>query len=233
MYIRINKAFLLLAQLTILLSSCVKEIEPSKTIHFSVLGDSFSTFEGHVTPESNDVWTYYKEIGVTRAEQMWWSRVAQSLGWVLEYNNSFSGSLICNFNYDNYYGPHSFLHRMDNLGNPDVILVFGGNNELVANIPLGEYVYDNWTDQQLCTFRPALAYLLQGLRQLYPEAEVFFMADNKALDFYMESVHVITDYYEVGCIDLTGIEKSWDHPNAKGMTTIARKVVSALRASGI
>lgn len=36
-------------------TSCHKD-PVQKDICFSILGDSYSTFEGHVTPSSNDVW---------------------------------------------------------------------------------------------------------------------------------------------------------------------------------
>ena len=67
------KANTLLIALTsvIVLSSCTKTPEPGEDTprSFSILGDSFSTFEGYVTPETNDVW-YYERIGVTSVEQM-------------------------------------------------------------------------------------------------------------------------------------------------------------------
>ena len=105
------------------LTACVKE--PKET-RFSMLGESFSAYEGFVDPDSNDVYPY-DEIGLTGAEQMWWSQVADSTGWVMDINNSFSGALVCNFDdfsSGNYYAPNSYLRRMDNLGSPDVIFVF-------------------------------------------------------------------------------------------------------------
>ena len=212
----------------VMLTSCGKDPEPLKEIHFSVLGDSYSTFEGYVDPDSNDVWTFYDRIGVTEVEQMWWHQMSQAMGWTLERNNSFSGSLICNMNYSNYYGPHSFLRRMDDLGNPDVIMVFGGTNDMWDQAPMGEYIYDHWTEEQLCTFRPALACLFDGLLRLYPDAKVYFMADGILGDEFMESVHTIADYYEVSCIDLHDIHKDWDHPSGEGMDDIAAQVVAAL-----
>ena len=223
-----KKAFYLLASLILLLSSCGKDPQPDPIKSFSVLGDSYSTFEGYVDPETNDVWTYYETIGVTEVEQLWWYQVGQSTGWTLEKNNSFSGSLICNMNHANYYGPHSFLRRMDDLGNPDVIFVFGGTNDMWDEAPMGEFIYDDWTEEDLCSFRPALAYLFDGLKRLYPKAKLYFMADTALGEEFMESVHQITRVYEVPCIDLRGIEKDWAHPNAQGMTSIASQVIAAL-----
>ena len=213
--------FLLLALLTLLSSSC-------KKTNFSVLGDSYSTFKGYVYPEDNDVWPHYETNGVEEVEQMWWYQVAEKTGWVLEKNNSFSGSLVCNLNYKKYYGPHSFLRRMDDLGHPDVILVFGGTNDVRDEAPMGEFVFENWTEEELCTFRPALACLFDGLHQLYPQAKLWFLADSALGEEFMETVHFIADHYGVKCIDLSDIQTNWKHPTAKGMATIATQVTAAL-----
>ena len=224
-----KKTLYLLASLVILLSSCGKDPQPDPIKNFSVLGDSFSTFEGYVDPETNDVWSYYETIGVTEVEQLWWYQVAQSTGWTLEKNNSFSGSLVCNMNHANYYGPHSFLRRMDDLGNPDVILVFGGTNDMWDNAPMGEFKYSDWTDEELCTFRPALAALFDGLERKYPKAKIYFLADDALGDTFMESVKEIVSHYKVINIPLHNITKDWMHPNAQGMTEIASQLLAALR----
>lgn len=224
-----HKILLLMALLALLLSSCGKDPQPKET-YFSVLGDSFSTFEGYVDPETNDVWSYFEQIGVTEVEQLWWHQVGQALDWTLDKNNSFSGSLICNMNYDHYYGPHSFLKRMDDLGNPDVILVFGGTNDIWDEAPMGEYKYDSWTEEELCTFRPALAALFSGLQRQYPEAKIWFMADGILGDEFMESVHTVAHHYGINCIDLHNIHKDWQHPDVQGMIDIAVQVVAAVKS---
>ena len=123
-----KRVFLILASFAFLLTSCVKDPEPDPC--FSVLGDSFSSLEGYVDPETNDPWPNYAQIGVTGPEMMWWHQVSVETGWPMERNNSFSGSAICNYDPNNYYGAHSYLRRMDDLGNPNVIFVFGGTNDI-------------------------------------------------------------------------------------------------------
>lgn len=210
---------------TALFVSCTKTEE---TTRFSVLGDSYSTFDGYVDPDSNDVWAYYENIHVTDVRQMWWWQLADSTGWQIEKNNSFSGSLICNMNYANYYGAHSFLRRMNNLGNPNVIFIFGGTNDVWDEAPLGDFVFSDWTDEQLCTFRPALAYLFSSLKVLYPTAKLYFMLDLSLDDGYVASVHRIAQAYDVVCIDLYYVEKDWSHPTIAGQTIIAQEVIDAL-----
>ena len=71
-----KKTTLALFALILLVSACTQTPEP---IRFSILGDSYSAFEGYVQPDSNDIY-HYDAIGVTGPEQMWWAQVADSTG---------------------------------------------------------------------------------------------------------------------------------------------------------
>lgn len=217
--------------------SCVKPEDPTEK-RFSVLGDSFSSLAGTVDPSSNDVWIY-DSVGVTSPEQMWWHKVAVRMEWLLEKNNSFSGSLICNLNVNDYYGPYSFIRRMNNLGDPDVIFVFGGTNDVWNEAEFGDFVYAGWTDGQLCQIRPSMAYLFEHLKRLYPRAEIHFLLDTQmcpggvdedTMQLFIESAHRITRHYGVNCIDLSDIHKKSWHPDEKGQDDIARQVLEVLQA---
>ena len=65
-------------------------------VKVSVLGDSYSTYEGWI-PEGNEPW-YGKNIGndVTDVSQTWWRQLIDDNGLILELNNSWSGATICN-----------------------------------------------------------------------------------------------------------------------------------------
>lgn len=231
------KRLFLIIGMAALMSSCVKTPQEPLHLNFSVLGDSFSTFEGYVEPDDNDVY-YYDHIGVTDVEQMWWFKVASQMEWILDKNNSFSGSLICNFRDFNggpYYSTHSFICRMDNLGDPDAIFVFGGTNDVWNGAYSGDYVYSDWSETQLEQYRPALANLFDGLQQLYPRAKLYFLIDMSLSDYdhngqkFVESVHEIAGRYHIECIDLYDIHKNWAHPDAEGQDDIARQVIEVLR----
>lgn len=236
------KRLLPLLALAVLMSACVKPNDPDQPTKkkFSILGDSYSTFEGYVDPETNDSWPHYADIGVASVEQMWWYKVANEMEWSVEMNNSFSGSLISNFSdFDagNYYKVNSFLRRMDNLGNPDVIFILGGTNDMWQEAPFGDFVYANWTDEQLCSYRPALACLLDYMQQHYPKAKIYFLLETspcpggiteEARLNLIESTHQITSHYGVDCIDLT-IHKNWWHPDAQGQDDIADQVLDVLQ----
>lgn len=229
--------------LALMMSACVEPDDPPgpTVTNFSILGDSYSTYEGYVDPETNDPWPHYADIGVTSVEQMWWHQVATQMGWTMEINNSFSGSLICNyadFEGGAYYARHSFLSRMDYLGNPDVIFILGATNDVWQDAPFGDFVYDNWTEEQLCSFRPALAYLFDNVKRLHPDARIYFLLETdpcpggiteETRQNLIDSSHRIANHYNVECIDLD-IHKDWWHPNAKGQDDIARQVLEVLEA---
>lgn len=219
------------------MSACVKP-EEQKDIKFSVLGDSFSAFEGTVDPDSNDVY-YYERIGVTSAEQMWWHKVATAKEWTLEKNNSFSGSLMCNywgFNAGPYYKPYSFINRMDNLGNPDVIFIQGGANDVYNGAYWGEFIYSDWTEGDIEYYRPGLAYLFYHVQQLYPQAKIYYMIDMWLYDYdhyartFVEDALKIAQYYNIDCIELHDVHKNQWHPDVQGQDDIARQVIEVLEA---
>ena len=230
------KKLTLLLVVAVLMSACTKTKEPTR---FSILGDSYSAIDGYVDPETNDPWPHYSEIGVTGVEQMWWKQVADSTQWVLDKNNSFSGALICNyadFEGGDYYAPNSFIRRMNNLGNPDVIFILGATNDVWQDAPFGDYVYSNWTEEQLCSYRPALAYLLDNVKRRHPKAKIYFLLETSPCPGgiteetrlnLVESTHVITNHYDIECIDLD-IHKVWWHPDAEGQQDIARQVLEVL-----
>ena len=231
------KRLLLILASALVMSACTQDEPVVK--RFSILGDSYSAYDGYVDPETNDPWPNYAEIGVNVVEQMWWHQVATQMGWTVEKNNSFSGALICNydgFDGGDYYARHSFLRRMNNLGNPDVVFILGGTNDVYRNAPFGDYVYADWTEDQLRSFRPALAYMFHELRSLYPNARLYFLLEtNPSLgditeemrQNLIESSHRISNHYNVECIDLD-IHKDWGHPDAQGQDDIARQVMEVL-----
>lgn len=201
-------------------------------IKVSILGDSYSTFKGYVLPDTNLVWypDEKRKNDVIKVEQTWWHQVIDSMGWSLEVNNSYSGATICNTGYrQDDYSDRSFITRMDSLGNPDVILVFGATNDSWAKSPIGEYKYSDWTKEELYSFRPAMAKMLHGLKQLYPDAKVYFLLNTGLKQEVNDTVHELCARYDVYCIDLKDIDKQQGHPSIAGMKSIAMQVLQTLR----
>lgn len=208
---------------------------------YSILGDSYSTFEGYLTPDTNSVWYFtpqnprhHKANDVTKVEETWWYQVIQKMDGQLEVNNSYSGATICNSGYAHVkrdFTDRSFITRSNKLGNPDVIMICGGTNDDWAEAPIGEYVWGNWTAAELFAFRPALAKLFYDIRGNYPTAQIIFILNSELKPDINNSVHVICQHYGIPCIDLHDIDKQTSHPSKKGMTSIAEQVVQTLQQS--
>ena len=205
----------------------------AQTPSISILGDSYSTFEGYVTPSTNEMW-YYEEPGnrtdVDDVTQTWWWLVTKETGSKLCVNNSYSGSTIGYHGYDgNDYSERSFLTRMDHLGNPDIILIFGATNDSWAGEAVGDYKYSAWKKGDFYTFRPAMAYLLDHVTKRYPNVKVYFLLNSELREEINESCKTICDHYNVPCIVLHDIHKINGHPSVKGMRAIADQVIQAIR----
>lgn len=201
----------------------------------SILGDSYSTFNGYVTPATNACWYFGegknadKRNTLATVEETWWYRLAHDHGLTLDVNNSYSGTTVCLTGYRGEdASDRAFITRMFNLGKPDILLVFGGTNDSWAGSPVGEYMYDNWTKEDLYAFRPAFAYMLHNLKQLYPKARIYNITNSELSEQVTQSMDVICRHYGVKNIMLHDIDKQGGHPSSKGMESISRQVWDAL-----
>lgn len=200
----------------------------------AILGDSYSTYEGYLTPSTNEIWYFQpwrdKRTDVNDVKQTWWWQVIDRGGFKLGVNNSYSGSTICNTGYnDEDYTARSFVTRYNNLGTPDIIFVFGGTNDSWANVPVGEFKYENIRRADLFTFRPAMAYLMQGLINHYPGARIYVLINNELSEEVTNSMKTIADRYGIPYIQLKDIDKKGGHPSIKGMSQIADQILKAIK----
>lgn len=203
---------------------CVNSSAAKKAKSVSILGDSYSTFEGYMQPDTNNVW-YYKipkhETEVDSVSQTWWYKFINENKFKLCVNNSFSGATICNTGYRKAdYTPRSFITRMNNLGKPDIIFIFGATNDAWTGVPIGEYQYDRYTKEDLYKFRPAMAYMLQYMRKHDHHAKIYFILNSELKEQINESVRIICKHYKIDCIELHDIDKKGGHPSIKGMEQI-------------
>ena len=220
-----KKMFFIICLVSSVLTSCAQTV--------SILGDSYSTFEGFVTPSTNEMWYYAKNgnrTDVTDVTQTWWWQVIKEGGYKLGINNSYSGSTIGFLGYDgNDYSERSFINRMDHLGNPDIILVFGATNDSWAGEPVGEYKYEGWTKADFYTFRPAMAYMLNHLTLRYPNVDIYFLLNSELREDINVSCMEICKHYGITCIKLHDIDKINGHPSVKGMRAISRQVLDVVK----
>lgn len=98
-------------QLAILIGLTAASIVPAQaqtaaqtrdTLKVSILGDSYSTFDGWLKPSWNAVWYYPEGSGrersdndVRKVEQTWWHQVIADMGYKLETNNSLRNPVFC------------------------------------------------------------------------------------------------------------------------------------------
>ena len=193
----------------------------------SVLGDSYSTFVG-VIPSNYSSFYPNDRNDVTEIEQTWWDLYIKAKGYTLEKNDSWGGTTICGTGYGRMDTSRSnFISRVDSLGHPDIIFVFGGTNDAWANSPIGEYQYSDWTQEDCKQFRPALACLIDMLQKRYPEAEICFILNSELKEPVNESMREVCKHYNVKLVELHDIEKQNGHPSISGMKSICAQLLEA------
>lgn len=195
----------------------------------SILGDSYSTFENYTQPKGNAIWYFSKpdlqQTDVEDVNETWWHIIIKDNNLKLDKNNSYSGSTICNTGYNGAdYSDRSFISRMDNLGCPDLIFIFGATNDSWANSPIGEFVWSDWTDEQLKSFRPALSYMLHFMTRRYPNTELLYIINDGLKPEITSSIIEACKFYNVPYLMLKDIKKTAGHPNKEGMKQIAKQV---------
>lgn len=203
---------------------------PSEYNTFSVLGDSYSALEGYVTPSTNAVWYPADGNDVDTVSEMWWYQFGKGLNVDVDTINAYSGSRVANDPTWDAGVENCYIGRATNIGDPDIILLMGGTNDVWNGIDQGEYVYANWTENDKKTFRGALAYLINYLLTHY-NAKLVFLCNtlNNALSpdeehyptgyEYYESAHTICNHYSIDVIDFK-VDVYGNHPTAYGMRQI-------------
>ncbi len=195
----------------------------------SILGDSYSTFQG-IIPANYSSFYPNDRNDVVEVEQTWWSLYIKAKGYQLEKNNSWGGTTICGTGYGGMdFSRNNFIARVDSLGSPDIIFVFGGTNDAWANSPVGEYQYADWTKEDCKNFRSALACLLDKLQKRYPEAAIYSLLNSELREPINESMREICKHYNVQLIELHDIDKQNGHPSISGMKSICDQLLEAIQ----
>lgn len=231
------KAKVLVSLFFLVTSLSLMAQQPKDSLRVTIFGDSYSTFEGWLTPATNEPWYYKpdspartKDNDVTAVEQTWWYQVIEEMGYKLEKNNSYSGSTVGYYGYQNEnYQPRSFNTRVEDLGEPDIILSCCITNDSWTGERVGEYKYANWTENDMWYFRPAMARLCAQLRLNYPMARVYFILNTDLKPEHSESMRVICRHYGFPLIELHDIDKQMGHPSQAGMKAFAQQVIDYLR----
>lgn len=227
----------------------------------SVMGDSISTFNGSI-PSGNA--TFYPKFQVTSADLTWWSKLISYLGAKLGINNSWSGSRVSNSEASNTgnLGPDrcmaglTRIQTLDDNGTPDIILFFGGTNDIYQKVNLGTFDKNakhdtvNLSTNTWSSFADAYKDAIMRMQYYYPYAQIVCItpmyctasADyNALLDSYVKIIRDISDYFGTHFIDLrkcninlvnratkNGLMGDATHPNVNGMAMIAKYIYRRL-----
>lgn len=211
------------------LMAAVSVVVSAQTKKVSILGDSYSTFQG-VIPAHYSSFYPNDRNDVVEVEQTWWSLYIKAKGYQLEKNDSWGGTTICGTGYGGMdFSRNNFIARVDSLGNPDIIFLFGGTNDAWAKSPVGEYQYADWTKEDCMSFRPALACLLEKLQKRYPSAVVYALLNSELAESINESFRDICKHYNVQLIELHDIDKQNGHPSISGMKSICEQLIEAIQ----
>ena len=141
----------------------------------SVLADSISTFTGKIP---SGYLSQYPNGDVTTFDKTWVGKLLNKTEMELEVLNAWAGTRVTNTGSFPIGSHFVDAGRWDNLGNPDVIIVFGGTNDLFQTNPpmLGEipnYSVTNMNEFDLTKFSSAYLYLLMNLKKKYTNAIIY------------------------------------------------------------
>lgn len=214
----------------------------------SIMGNSRCTFNGYI-PSANA--TKYPANDVKLVNDTWWWKVINALCAELELNNSYSGGRVTTVEPAKSY---ITIYNSYGLGNPDVIFLWGGINDLRNNAVLGELDFNTPTESlDKTTFAGAMDYLVRTIIADHPNAYIVMFVED-CLSFNEAWVQVLYDianhYYVprwevnsankggiIGVVDLSNLmseAQRYDslHYNAEGMQTIASETLKKLASMG-
>ena len=230
----------------------------------SILGGSNCTFAGYVpTADGFNLehrTRYPQDNLLTDVSDTWWMQLIAGMNAKLGINDSWAGSQVLNTQDTNSgdLGPDAAmasLTRIQNLGangTPDVILFFGGCNDIGRSVNLGSFdpatapTQADLTATKWDSFADAYVAAILRMRHYYPDARILAMLPYNSPTYFTASkvekygavIRAICDHYGIACVDLrdSGIQSSHlpdnIHPNAAGSDYITTAVMDAL-LSGI
>ena len=226
----------------------------------SILGDSISTFAGYIPTADGfnleHLARYPQDNLVTDVNETWWMQIINELDAKLGINDSWRGSTVSGnasvtSGVSGADASMANLTRIQNLGSngtPDVILFYGGTNDLAhvskvgtfdsetapSEVDLTTKSWDNLADGYVNT--------LLRLQYYYPEAEIVAMLPTYTATYYSDTklaqaneiLANICEYYDVKYVDLrdSGVTAEYlpdgIHPGAEGMDLITASVIELL-----
>lgn len=216
----------------------MKSRKPLTGCTFSILGDSYSTFQGYV-PEGNEY--YYpspeRVDDVLRVEDTWWYQLMHRRNMRLLINESYSGATVCSQVRDHHPTEAAFIERVKHLASvtdssgkgPEYIILFGCTNDSWLGRTCGEVQFGNWSPEDLAQVLPAFCYVLDTINRENPEAVVVAVINTNLAPEITAGMARAGEHYGAINVSLTEIDKQNGHPSALGMRQIADQIEMALR----
>ena len=227
---------------------------------FSILGDSISTFAGYIPVADGFNLAhrprYPQSNLLTDVNETWWMQAITQLDAKLGINDSWAGSRVINTMTGNSgdqgeNAAMASLTRIQNLGangTPDVILFYGGTNDIGHKTALGRFDPTNaptevdLTSTKWSTAADAYVAAILRMQYYYPNAQIIAMLPTYTTSYYTEAnleqynavYAAICEHYGVTYIDLrdcgitTADLPDGIHPDANGMDYITEAVLKAL-----
>ncbi|MBQ6686476.1 MAG: hypothetical protein IJM99_10250, partial [Firmicutes bacterium] len=228
----------------------------------SVLGDSISTFAGYIPVADGfnleHLTRYPQDNLLTDVNETWWMQVINELGAKLGINDSWRGATVSGAasvtsGVAGEKASMANLTRIQNLGSngtPDVILFYGGTNDLAHVSKVGTFDAStaptavDLTTAKWDNLADGYVHTLLRLKHYYPDAEIVAMLPTYTASYYTTTklaeanavLAEICEHYGVAYVDLRdcGISAAdlpdGIHPGAKGMDYITDAVIETLLA---
>jgi len=221
----------------------------------SVLGDGISTFAGYIPVAdgfNQEHTARYPQDGLlTDVNETWWMQVLHATGAKLGINDSWCGTGVYSSSCGAAESCMASQTRIQNLGSngtPDVILFYGGSDDLSQGYPLGSFdpatapTEADLTAEEWESVADAYVTAILRMQHHYPNAKIIALLPACAAGQYSDETlaqcnaifAAICAHYGVTWVDLSqsGIAPAnlpdGIHPDAAGMDDITSAVLEAL-----
>ena len=202
-----------------------------------IIGDSYSTFKGYLPEEGHKFW-YCPEgrpqTDVTKVEETWWYGLLDELNLNLVRNDSWSGSPISFWGWDNVDCSYSssFIYRLEKLidegffkeNKIDIVIGFGATNDSWIGTEAGEIKLTDFKRDDFYRVCPAVCYFIGKMKEAAPDADVIFIQNTGLRDEIAAAIKEACDHFGVRRLELHDIAKQSGHPNILGMSQIREQV---------
>lgn len=227
-----------------------KELDDEGSV-FSVMGDSLSTYLGYTSTDRGEC--YYRPDTMD-IDLMWWSQFRDRDFMTIGTINAVGGTRVTwdgVTESDYYHWGKNYcmasdvrIQALDDEGEPNMILFFGGLNDLLSGGAVAYGDAKNVTFNKVDTMADAYWTAMMKLQFYYPDAEILVMipydtwaTDGTITDPLADIIMEEARYFDFKIVDLrlSAIDGQKDmagpdylHPNESGMTKIVQCIERTL-----